>query len=205
MVITSKTQLREMVRIVPVASLAGVDILEQCKRFAMPDKVRGLTPVPFYNLSMKNLAWLWDVVDGDDMMKAVAEIFFYPSLPAWKRRHVHKQSDVWAAKWLLRCPVIDFYRYTYEIIEQVKAAAEAFSKMQVNLSKDEKAAGYGQPDPEAVHKMIDAFAQRQRISSLEEAADYAWVHYRFVFQNDVNEQNRQRKYNEIVAKKTKKK
>ena len=151
MVITERTQLREMVRIVPVASLAGVDILEQCKRFAMPDKVRGLTPVPFYNLSMKNLAWLWDVVDGDDMMKAVADIF-YPSLPAWKRKACSVRAFGLLSGYCVAL-LSTFTRYTYEIIEQVKGCRlKHFQRCKSTYRRRKRLPGIGQPDPEAVHK-----------------------------------------------------
>ena len=204
MVITERTKLRDMPKILPIASLAGVDLMEQCKKFGIASSIRGITPMPFYNLSMNDLAWLWDITDPNDMLTAIAEVFFYPGLPSWKKK-LHKNSEQWATKWIRSCPVIDFYRYAYEIVEQIKSAAETFSKMQVNLTEDERAAGYGQPDNESVQKMIDAFARRQHISSLEIAAKYPWVNYRFVFQCDVDEQNRQRRYNEIVAKKNKKK
>ena len=190
--------------IAPLASLAGVDILEQCKRFEVPAVIRSVRPLPFYNVSMTNLAWLWDITDTWQYMVAVTEIFFYPALPWWCRR-LFPDSEKWAKRWLLNAPVIDMYRFVYEVTEQCKQAAEQFSKMQINLSDDEKQAGYGQPDPESVQKMIDAFARRQRISSLEVAGNYQWTHYRFVFKADVDEQNRQRKLNIIIAEKQKKK
>ena len=204
MIITQNTKLRDMAIIAPIASLAGVDVLEKCKPFAVPDKIRGLQPMPFYNVSMTNVAWLWDIEDPKEMLNAICEVFFYPALPKWKRKYIYSDSVKWAAKWMLGCPLIDFYRYAYEVSEQLKSAANDFAKMQINLSEEEREAGYGQPDPESVQKMIDSFARRQGIASLEEAGSYPWTHYRFVFKNDVDEQNKQRRYNEILAKKQKK-
>ena len=188
----------------PIAELAGVDVFEKSKEFSVPEKIRGLIPVPFYNISMKNLAWLWDTKDPKDMLLAIVEIFFYSGRPWWCKR-IFKDSEKWSKRWLMGAPLIDFYRFAYEIIEQTKQAAEQFSKMQINLSDEEKEAGYGQPDPESVQKLIDAFARRMGINSLEAAADYPWTHYRFVFKSDVDEQNRQRKLNIIIAEKQKKK
>lgn len=204
MIITQNTKLRDMAIIAPIASLARVDVLEKCKPFAVPDKIRGLQPMPFYNVSMTNVAWLWDIEDPKEMLTAICEVFFYPALPKWKRKYIYLDSVKWAAKWMLGCPLIDFYRYAYEVSEQLKSAANDFAKMQINLSEEEREAGYGQPDPESVQKMIDSFARRQGIASLEEAGNYPWTHYRFVFKNDVDEQNKQRRYNEILAKKQKK-
>ena len=205
MVITAKTKLRDMAVIAPIASLANIDILEKCKAFSVPEKIRGLKPIQFYNVSMTNVAWLWDVKDPKEMLIAICEVMFYPSLPAWKRKYIYRDSEKWAKKWMLKCPLIDFYRYAFEVSELLKSAANDFAKMQVNLTEEEREAGYGQPDPESVQKMIDSFARRQGIASLEEAGNYPWSHYRFVFKNDVDEQNKQRKYNEILANKQKKK
>lgn len=190
--------------ITPIAELAGVDILNECKRFDVPKEISSVRPIPFYNISMTNLAWLWDITDTWAYMIAVAEVFFYPALPWWCRR-LFPDSEKWAKRWVLNAPAIDYYRFTYEVTEQAKQAAEQFAKMQIALTDEERQAGYGGHDPEAVQKMIDAFARRQRISSLEVAGSYPWSHYRFVFKADIDEQNKQRKYQEILAKKQRKK
>lgn len=203
MVINEKTRLREMQTIAPFASLAGVDLLDKCSKFNMPTSIRGIKPMPFYNVSMQNLAWIWDIKDAQDLMIAICEIFFYSQLPKW-RKLINNDSAKWAERWLLDAPLIDFYRFAYQVSDDAMNAADQFSKIQIKLTEEERAAGYGHTDPDSVKKMIDAFARRQGISSMDDAANYAWVHYLFVFKNDADEQNRQRKYNEILANKNKK-
>ena len=204
MVITEKTKMAEMGRIMPVLTLANTDLLKECARFPMPVKIRGLHVQPFHSVSFKNLAWLWDITDPKKMMIAITEIFIYPALPTW-RKWLNKDSESWANKWIPTAPLIDFYRVVYEINEQIRNAADQFAKIQVKLSEEEKQAGYGGKDPEAVRKMIDSFARRQGIQSLDVAADYPWTHYLFVFKIDADEQNRSRKLSEIQLKKQRKK
>lgn len=204
MVITEKTKMAEMGRIMPVLTLANTDLLKECARFPMPVKIRGLHVQPFHSVSFKNLAWLWDITDPKKMMIAITEIFIYPALPTW-RKWLNKDSEKWANRWIPKAPLIDFYRVVYEINEQIRNAADQFAKIQVKLSEEEKQAGYGGKDPEAVRKMIDSFARRQGIQSLDVAADYPWTHYLFVFKIDADEQNRSRKLSEIQLKKQRKK
>jgi hypothetical protein len=199
MIINQNTLLREMSNIMPIVSLTDVDILKECSKFSMPERIRGLKIVRFSDVSFRNLIWLWDIAGPEQMMIALAEVFFYPNLPAW-RKWLNKDSEKWAIRWFPGCPLIDFYRFAYEMKENIRHAGDDFANMRIDLSEEEKQAGYGSPDPESTRKMIDSFARRQRISSLEEASDYSWAVYRFVFKVDIDEANRQRKYNKILQK-----
>jgi len=200
MIITGKTKLKEMTRISPILNLTNTDILKECSKFTMPDKIRGITPLKFYDMSFNNLGWLWDIKQPNELMTAIVEIFFYSKLNRFKK-WLHKDSEKWAARWLFNAPLIDFYNFANEVSTRIKQEAEEFSKMKLDLSEDEKAAGYGQPDKDSIAKMKDSFARRQGISSLEDAGNYSWTIYKFVFRVDIEEANRQRKYNEIISKK----
>ena len=201
MKITAKTKLKEMIFIAPLIDLADMDIVKECAKFERPEKIRGLKPVEFYDISFNNLAWLWDIKDSNEFILAIAEIFFFPKTNKWFQDF--KDAEKWAKQWILNVPLIDFYNYCNYIKEQAEKAAQEFAAMKLNLSEEEKQAGYGATDPESIMKMIDSFAKRQHISSLEEAGNYSWSVYRFVFKVDIDEANRQRKYNEIITNKHK--
>ena len=200
MIITAKTKLKEMSRIQPILNLSNVDILAECSKFKMPDKIRGIRPLKFYDMSFNDLGWLWDIKEPNELMTAIVEIFFYSQLPKWKK-WLHKDSEKWCVKWLFNVPLIDFYNFANEVSNRTKQEADEFSKMKLELSDDEKKAGYGQPDKDSIAKMKDSFARRQGISSLEDAGNYSWTIYKFVFRIDIEEANRQRRYNKIISEK----
>jgi hypothetical protein len=204
MVITEKTKLKNIADVLTVASVANVDLMQECAKFPMPETIKGVRVEPFYSISFKNLAWLWDISVPEEKVIAIAEVFIYCNLSERDKKR-NPDSEKWAKRWLPDVPLIDFYRVANEVNASIVSAAADFAKMQVNLTAEEKEAGYGAKDNNAIQKMVDAFARRQRISSHEDAANYPWTIYKFVFQIDIDEQNRQRKLNEITAKKHKKK
>lgn len=202
MTITEKTKLREMGRIAPLAEIAGYDLIKECERFALPVSVRGVVPVVFTSVSFNNLSWFWDISDGEEFILAVCEVFFYPQISGLQR-FLNPDSEKWARKWLMGCPLIDFYRFVGHVTQQVKTAAEQFKDLKIPLTPDEKAAGYGDIDPLAVKKIIDTFALRQHIQDLEDAGNRAWVLIHFALKVDIDNGKKQRKFNEILTKKKK--
>jgi hypothetical protein len=204
MVITSKTKLREIGRILPLVELSNIDLMKECSRFAVPDRIRGVKVMPFRQVAIRDLKWLWDTTDNQAMLLALVEVFFYSQLPKW-RKWLNPDSEKWARRWMVNCPLIDFYRVAGYLIDEIKNAADQFASIQINLTPEESEAGYGKPDPDSVQKMIDSFARRMGITSHEEAAAVPWVIYLSVFKWDADSQNLQRKYNAILTEKAKRK
>jgi len=202
--ITDKTKLKEMERLAILINLADVDILKECSKYPLPEKIRGIKPVAFADVPFINLAWLWDIKESSERIMAICEIFFYPQLPKWKRK-LYKHSDKWAQRWLLNCPLIDFYNFANSVNEWIQKEAKDYSNMKIDLTKEERAAGYGDPDPLAVKKMIDTFARRQGFADMDEAARQPNVVYKFVFKIDIENANKQRKYNKVISDKINKK
>jgi hypothetical protein len=185
--------------ILPLLELAKMDIMQEVKQFTPPAKLQRIAPLPFASISFKNLAWFWSITDPKEMIIAICEVFYYPNLNRLQKLF-NPKSEKWASKWLPDCPVIDFYRFVGVVTNAVSDAAEDFSRMQVELTPEEKQAGYGAKDPESIQKMIYQFAQRMGINDLEKAAEYPWVVYRFVFKTEIENANKQRAYNKILNK-----
>lgn len=196
MIITEKTRLLQMYHVGVVASLMDVDIMKECERFPLPEKIQSIKPLDFHSLSFHNLCWLWEISTPDDMVNAICELFFYSQL-----KKKPDNLDTWIKGWLLKCPLIDFYRYVSEVGKQVESSANAFKELKMPLTAEEKAAGYGDADPLALKKILDSYARRQGIPDIEDAGNVAWPKIYFALKCDIDEAKKQRKYNEIITKK----
>ena len=197
--ITDKTKLKAMAKLAILIDLSDVDILKECSKYPLPEKIRGIKPVQTFNIPFRDLAWLWDIKEANERIIAICEIFFYPNLSKFKKFFFRK-SDTWAKRWLFNCPLIDFYNFANYVNKWIEQEAKDYSNMKIDLTKEERQAGYGDTDPLAVKKMIDTFAKRQHISDLEEASKYPCSVYKFVFKVDIDEANKQRRYNKIISK-----
>jgi len=130
---------------------------------------------------------IWDEKDNENLMQLYAEIFF-----GIKKDHT---------KWLMKCPLIDFYRFCFEVQTQSVKYAEEFSKIKVELTAAEKKAGYGDSDPNGLVNMVYSMSNKKHVS-MEVAWNYPVVEYIYTFQTDAKESNRQRKYNKIMSETT---
>lgn len=192
MKITEKTKVREMAEMKHYIDLAKIDIMKECTKFAPVNSLRGIKAVPFYDIQFNQLAWLWDISDAKQMAEAIIEVFIWPNR-SFLQRLKYRSIE----KFILNCPMIDFYNFCGNMQNQTKKAAQSFSEMRIDLTELERKAGYGQPDPAGVQKMIDTFARRQGIPDHEDSGKRAWSIYLFVFKTDIDEANKQRKYQQL--------
>lgn len=195
MKITEKTKLKDMNKIYPLIKLWDKDLITECAAFKVPEKINGIKPLIFSKVPFSHLAALWDIKDSDKLMSAIVEIFFY------SQTNKKKDVDQWVEKFLNKALLIDFYNFANSVIKWAESEAKYYGSLKVELSDNEKKAGYGKPDKNSIRKMIDTFAKRQHISSLEEAGNYSNSIYKFVFTVDVEEANKQRAYNKIISAK----
>jgi hypothetical protein len=179
--------------------LAKVDIMAECSKFEPCERLRGIEAVKFYDIQFNQLAWLWDIADEKEMAIAIVEIFIWP-----KRNLLQRIRYRSIENFIMNCPMIEFYNFCGNIQSKVQQAAKDFSSMQIDLTDLERKAGYGKPDPAGVQKMIDTFSKRQRIPDHEDAGKRAWSIYLFVFRTDIEEANKQRKYQQLMAEEQKK-
>lgn len=186
MIITEKTKLKDIGKILPLAQLAGVDLLFECSKYKMPEKIRGIKPLKHSAIIILQQSWIWDIKDTTDLLLAYVEIFF----------GIKEKQE----KWLLKCPLIDFYRFAWEVKEQSLRYAEAFNEIKVELTEDEKKAGFGDKDDNGLVNMVLAMSNKKGIS-MKQAWDYPLVEYIYTFQHDAKESNKQRKYNKIISEK----
>lgn len=186
MIITSKTKLKDIEKVLTVAKLAGVDILEECAKHPMPEKIRGIEPLKLSKISILQQSWIWDIKDNNELLSAYCEIFF-----GIKKNH---------EKWLKNCPLIDFYRFCHEVKEQSNRYAEELSNIKVELSEEEKKAGYGDADPHGLAGMVASMAEKRGVS-MEQAWNYPVVEYIFIFSRAAADSNKQRRYNKIISEK----
>lgn len=186
MIITSKTKLKDIWKVLPVAELAKTDILAECSKFEMPKKIRGIEIMKHSKITILQQSWIWDIKETDKLLIAYAEIFF----------GITKNHE----KWLKECPLIDFYRFAHEVKEQSKRYADEFANIRVELSEDEKKAGYGDADPHGLAGMVASMADKRGVS-MEVAWNYPIVEYIFVFSRDAAAANKQRAYNKIISEK----
>jgi len=200
MIITEDTRLREMRQIEPLLRLSGVDLLKECERFPVPAHILGIKPVDFDAISFNDLIYFWDERTPDEWILAICEVFFYPNLSKIQR-FFNQNPEKWAKKWVINASLIDFYRFTAEIVRLTRETAEKFKSQSIPLSQEEIDAGYGAPDPHSKLKILDAFARRQGISDIEEAGKMAWTKVYFSILVDVEDAKKQRKYNKILMKK----
>ena len=186
MLITHKTKLKEIGNILPISTLAGVDLLEECSKFDMPEMIQGIKPMKHSAITILQQSWIWDIKDTTELLLAYVEIFF----------GIKEKQE----KWLLQCPLIDFYRFAWQVKEQSMRYAEAFAEIKVELTEEEKKAGYGDKDENGLTNMVLAMSNKKGIS-MSEAWNYPLVEYIYTFQHEAKESNRQRKYNKIIAEK----
>ncbi|HAT76758.1 MAG TPA: hypothetical protein DCS19_07910 [Flavobacterium sp.] len=186
MIITHKTKLKEIVNILPIAQLAGTDLLLECSKFAMPKEIQGIKPMKHSAITILQQSWIWDIKDTKDLLLAYVEIFFGVK---------EKQEE-----WLKKSPLIDFYRFAWEVKEQSLRYADAFAEIKVELTEDEKKAGFGDKDENGLTNMVLSMSNKKGIS-MKDAWDYPLVEYIYTFQHDAKESNRQRKYNKIISEK----
>jgi len=186
MIITHKTKLKEIGNILPISTIAGVDLLQECSQFDMPKEIQGIKPMKHSAITILEQSWIWDTKDTTELLLAYVEIFF---------KIKEKQE-----KWLTECPLIDFYRFAWEVKEQSLRYAEAFNEIKVELTEDEKKAGFGDKDENGLTNMVLAMSNKKGIS-MSEAWNYPLVEYIYTFQHDAKESNKQRKYNKIISEK----
>lgn len=186
MIITSKHKLKDIGKILPLANLANVDLLKECSKFDMPKTIQGIEPMKHHKITILQQSWIWDIKDKSDLLIAYADIFF-----GIKKKH---------EKWLTNCPLIDFYRFCFEVQQQSIRYADEFAKIKVELTEDEKKAGFGDKDPNGLVSMVYSMSNKKHVS-MEVAWQYPVVEYIYSFQTDAKESNKQRKYNKIIAEK----
>lgn len=186
MIINSKHTLSDMPKILPLLAVSKQDLLKECSKFEMPKTIQGVEPMALSKITILQQSWIWDIKDTTELLLAYCEIYFGIT---------KKQSN-----WLAKCPLIDFYRFAYEVQKQSIKYAEELGNIQVELTDDEKKAGYGDKDPNGLLNMVYAMSNKKHIS-MEAAWNYPVVEYIFTFQNEAKESNRQRKYNKIISEK----
>lgn len=182
MIINEKTKLKDIPKILPLAELAKVDLMKECSKFKMPTKIRGIEPMKHSAITILQQSWIWDIKDTTELLLAYVEIFF----------GIKEKQE----RWLLKCPLIDFYRFAYEVKEQSLKYAKAFSEIKVELTELEKKAGFGEKDENGLTNLVLQMADKKGIS-MNEAWEYKLVEYIYTFQNDAKNSNRQRKYNKL--------
>jgi len=186
MKITDKTLLKEIASILTIANITKTDILEQCSKFPMPTHIQGIEVMKHSKITILQQSWIWDITDTNELLKAYAELFF-----GIKNNH---------EKWLSKCPLIDFYRFAWEVKEKSNYYAQEFSNIKIELTEDEKKAGYGDKDENGLSGMVLSMADKRGVS-MSEAWNYPLVEYIFVFSRQAKESNKQRKYNKIISEK----
>lgn len=184
MIITAKHKLKDIPKILPLLAVSGQDLLKECSKFDMPKTIQGIEPMKHSKITILQQSAIWDIKDNAELLNAYAEIFF-----GITKKHT---------TWLANCPIIDFYRFAFEVQQQSIRYAEELSNIKVELTEAEKKAGYGEKDPNGLLNLVYAMANKKHVS-MEVAWNYPLVEYIFTFQNDAKESNRQRKYNKIIS------
>lgn len=173
-----------MAKIYPLLQCSDIDLMKECAKHKFSGAIRGIKPKPFDDITMREQVWLWDIKDSREQLNAICEIFF-------------KRDP---EKWLLKCYLIDFYSFVNQVIERSIYHANLFSNLKVDLTEEEKKAGYGEGTKSGVKSMVLEMSELRQIS-IDEAWDLKVIEYYLVFEHRIDNINRQRKLQEIYNQK----
>lgn len=200
--VTSRTKMREFGCISAILRISDVDLVAECSKFDPPREMNGVELLDFDRLSFWNLAQLWDCEDKEKLMYMLIELFAMSQLTEKDRKKI-KDTRKWCDSYILGCSVIDFYSFILHTSKNIEKVSELFSSIKVEVSDEEKQAGYGSDDRLATQKTILAFARDMGVNSIEEAENRPWGQYYILFKAQADEANRQRRYSKILNAKNK--
>ena len=187
MKITEKHKLKDMAEIAILLECSETDLLTECAKYPFTGKIRGIVPKSFDDMTMREQVWLWDIKQTTELLSAICQIFF--NIP---------EKNV--EKWLLKCPLIDFYSFVDSVNKRSIAHADLFSNLKVDLTEEEKKAGYGETTKSGAKTMVMEMSERRQIT-IDEAWDLKVIEYYLVFEHATEAANRQRRLNKIYNEK----
>lgn len=190
--------MKDVSAVVTVAECAKFDLLAKCMEFPYPETLKGIKPKLFDDISFGELTEMWDETNSDNLIKLINEFMLFPV------QKMYKTIETFNKVWLPKCPLINFYRFMGETLNRIGNTKKLFSELKINLTEEEKAAGYGAEGMDSKITMLFAYSTRMGID-VREAEKIPWPIIYTYFKIEIDDANRQRKLNDIILEKSKKK